>query len=96
MTCAGHWQKAAQTKALKRKKGQRTDPFSLIFMLPVGLADVIAQTLLRFAGGVNSNLGDCTGNKNVKKPRLFKGAASLTGRKSHAGANPRPDKFRLA
>lgn len=70
-------------KGMKKRKGRRTGPFLEFFLLPVGLADFMETDAKAYLATRQQEIVTEMSLRWTKKPRLFKGAASLTGRKSH-------------
>jgi hypothetical protein len=79
-----------QSPVIKRKRASHLALFHCIFLLPVGLADLMGR---RYGGLEDSSTGIFHGfvtEKHEKKPRHFTGADSLTGRVTRHGAECGP------
>jgi hypothetical protein len=59
------------------EKGRKTDPFRFIFLLPVGLADFMGQTLRCFEAGVNRESGDNRPSQTCKKAAPYQGRGQV-------------------
>jgi hypothetical protein len=80
---------AVDPKRAKRKRASEPALFHVNFLLPVGLADLMGRRYGGLNGASTGILQQLPCDKDEKKPRLFKGAASLTGRKSLPGGQKR-------
>ena len=74
------------------KRAGKTGPFGYFYLLPVGLADFMGQTLRGNVGVVNGKFTAIHAGIGGKKPRLFKGRGQSTGRKSPPVAAKRQDR----
>jgi hypothetical protein len=76
------WKNGLERTAAKQKRAGEPALFLYIFLLPVGLADLMTGRYCGFPQPSTGNLQE----RRQKKGRTGKGAASLTGRKSHRAA----------
>jgi hypothetical protein len=82
--------KKSRNRACRNGKRASKPTLFLYFLLPVGLADVIGETLLRFARGVNRNSTPSWRAKTWKKAAPFQRARQDRQGGSHETKAKRP------